>query len=313
VSEPVDLSELVQDLSGILRASVSAKIALHLKLDPNLPPVEADSRQLQQVLMNLTRNAAEAIEDNAGTIEIGTGVRALDEHYIRDELGQWEVQPGEYVYLEVRDTGCGMDDAVKAKIFDPFFTTKFLGRGLGLAAVAGIARGHGAAIKVSSAPGRGSSFLVLFRPSGRPAIARQPERGTAGDLAGTGAILFVDDEPLLRQLGKEALEPYGYEVLAAGSGPDAIEIFKKESSRVSLIVLDLDMPGMDGREVLATLREIRPEIAVIVSSGHSQAEVLDLLAGTRISTFLQKPYTSAQLAGKVKSALAAPERTGGAG
>jgi CheY-like chemotaxis protein len=263
--------------------------------------------------MNLTRNAAEAIEDNAGTIEIGTGVRALDEHYIRDELGQWEAQPGKYVYLEVRDTGSGMDDAVKARIFDPFFSTKFLGRGLGLAAVAGIARGHGAAIKVSSAPGQGSSFLVLFRPSERPAVARQPIGAAAGDLAGTGTILFVDDEPLLRQLGKEALEPYGYEVLTAGSGPDAIEVFKEGPSRVSLVVLDLTMPGMDGREVLAELRKIRPEVPVIVSGGHSEAEVLELLAGTRISTFLQKPYASGQLAGKVKSALAAPQRTRGAG
>ncbi len=173
VVEPLNLSDLIPEMSGFVQPSIPKKIALHFELEPHLPLVEADRGQIQQVFMNLVLNAAEAIGNNAGLISVKTGFQVVDEAYIRRNPEAAELHPGKYVCLEVRDTGCGMDEATKAKNFDPFFSTKFTGRGLGLAAVSGIVRGHKGAIIVKSAPGKGSCFTVLF-PAAEDAIAVPP-------------------------------------------------------------------------------------------------------------------------------------------
>lgn len=310
--EPVNLSDLVMNTTRLLQTSIPNRVALRLELERNLPVVHADSGQMQQVVMNLVLNAAEAIGDDVGTISLRTGVRCVDRGFIQQELRNAEIEPGTYVWISVRDTGCGMDEVTMARMFDPFFTTKFTGRGLGLAAVGGILRGHKGAIKVTSAPGKGSSFLVLF-PAAAEAVSQAaaetvppvgpPRIATEAELHGAGTVLVVDDEDVVLRTAKLALERHGYTVLQAASGPAAIEILKDEKNRVCAVILDLSMPGMSGQDALPEIRKVRPDVKVIVSSGYNEAETMQLFSGQTLSGFLQKPYTVARLAERVKAAL----------
>jgi PAS domain S-box-containing protein len=243
--EPVDLSALIPEMSGLVRPSISKKIELRLDMAEDLPAIDADRGQMQQVFMNLALNAAEAIGSHEGAITVRTFVQDVDERYMRLHPDAAALRTGTHVCLEVRDTGCGMDEATRAKIFDPFFSTKFTGRGLGLAAVAGIVRGHKAAIAVASAPGRGSCFTVLFPASA--AAAGEPSASLRDSaLDGSGVILVVDDEPIVREMAKIALERHGYAVLLAESGVAAIDIFRRHPGEIALVVLDLSMPQMNG-------------------------------------------------------------------
>jgi two-component system, cell cycle sensor histidine kinase and response regulator CckA len=303
VVEPLSLSDVIPEMGELVQPLISKKIALHFHLEPNLHLVEADRDQIQQVFMNLVLNAAEAIGSDAGSIRVNTGLRTVDEVYILSNPGAADLHPGNYVSLEVRDTGCGMDEATKAKIFDPFFTTKFTGRGLGLAAVSGIVRGHKGAITVSSAPGKGSCFTVLF-PVAEGAMTVSPFAGRDTTLRGAGTILVVDDEEVVRVTARKALERYGYKVLVADGGLAAIDVFKRHPGDIALVVLDLSMPGVGGEEVLPELRKFRPGVKIVVSSGYSEADAMRLFAGQRVSGFLQKPFTPAGLAKKVKKVLA---------
>jgi len=296
--EALNLSALIPEMAGLVRPSISKKIALHLDLEEDLPSVEADRGQLQQVFMNLALNAAEAIGSHEGLITVRTGV----DRYTRLRPEAAALATGKYVCLEVRDTGSGMDDATRARIFDPFFSTKFTGRGLGLAAVAGILRGHKGAILVSSAPGQGSCFTVLFPAAARAAEERPAAAGMAA-VRGSGVVLVVDDEKLVREMVKKALERYGYTVLLADGGLAAIDLLKRHPADVALVVLDLSMPRMSGEEALPELRKIRPEVKVLVSSGYSESETMTMFKGQRVSGFIQKPYTGAGLAEKVKACL----------
>jgi signal transduction histidine kinase/CheY-like chemotaxis protein len=299
--ELLNLSALIHELSSLIRPSISKKIALHLELEQDLPPVEADRGQIQQVFMNLVLNAAEAIGNHEGLITVRTGLLDVNERYMQLQPETAALVPGEYVFLEVRDTGCGMNDATRARIFDPFFSTKFTGRGLGLAAVGGIVRGHKGAIAVSSAPGKGSCFTVLY-----PAAHAAEERPVAARdtaLQGAGVVLVVDDEQGVREMGKRVLEHHGYTVLLADSGLTAIDVVRRYAGGIALVVLDLSMPDMSGEETLPELRKIRPEVKVVVSSGYNEAETMMLFKGQRVSGFIQKPYTSKGLAEKVKACL----------
>jgi PAS domain S-box-containing protein len=304
ILERVNLSDLARETAPLLKPSIPIKAALHFDLANDLPPVEGDASQLQQVIMNLVLNAAEAIGEQPGIIRLRTGVQNVDRDYIRQQLEHAEIEPGEYAVLEVRDTGSGMDETVRSRIFDPFFTTKFTGRGLGLAAVAGIVRGHKGAIQVSSIPGHGSTFLILIPVAGEAAsTARAAAPAAVQEATNTGSILVVDDEDIVRRIAKASLERHGFSVLTADSGPAAIEILREEQGRVRTILLDLSMPGMSGNEALPLLRQIRPDVQVIISSGYSEAETLRLFAGQTISGFIQKPFTAQRLVERVKKLL----------
>ena len=289
-------------MGALVRPSINKKVSLSLDLDPHLPAIEADRGQIQQVFMNLTLNASEAIGARDGIISVRTFRQEADEHFPRLRPETAALRPGEYVCLEVRDTGCGMDEATKARIFDPFFTTKFTGRGLGLAAVAGIVRGHKGAIAIDTAPGGGSCFTVLFPASGY-APKGTPTAGRDAELYGAGTILVVDDEQVVRDLAKKALERHGYTVLLAESGLAAIDVFRRRPGEIDLVVLDLSMPDMNGEEALPALRQLRPQVKVMVSSGYSEAEAMTLFQGQRVSGFVQKPYTAKGLAELVKASL----------
>jgi PAS domain S-box-containing protein len=302
VVERVDLSKLVREVAALFRSSVPNQVTLHLDLGENLPPVEVDTAQVQQVVMNLVINAVQAIGDARGLISVGVRLVDIDARAIAAEWGDAELRPGPHVGLEVRDTGCGMDEATKARIFDPFFTTKPAGRGLGLASVPGIVRGHQGAIKVESEPGRGSVFSVLI-PAARAGAVRSPRQRAADvQLAGHGRILVVDDEEIVRTMAGAALERLGYEVSLADSGPAAVAALAVEPL-LDLAILDLSMPGMSGQDTLARLRAARPDLRIVVSSGYCEAECRALFQDDCISGFLQKPYTATALGQSVKAAM----------
>ncbi len=306
-----NFSQIVRDMTDLLRASIPKKVSLKLALAPNLPGVEADRGQLQQIIMNLVLNAAEAIgSDHSGTLLIGVGEREVSEtDSVSDEISGGPLAPGRYVWLEVADTGVGMDEETRKKIFDPFFTTKFLGRGLGLAAVAGIIQGHHGAIQLQTARGRGTIFRVYLPAGASPEIQRR-EAGRP-DVRGTATVLLADDEAMVRDFGRAALERFGYRVLTADNGREAVRVFEENADEIGLVLVDLAMPVMGGHEVIGALKSRCARLRIIVMSGYSESEVLETFAGKGVSGFLQKPFTATRLAEEVKAVLAVPTETPG--
>src|SRR5262249_42004075 len=258
--------------------------------------------QMQQLVMNLVINAAEAIGDQQGTVLITTGVQDVDEHYIETALPATEITPGKYVALQVHDTGAGMSAETLDKIFDPFFTTKFTGRGLGLAAVLGIVRGHKGAIKVYSAPGQGTTFKVLF-PATDQQIQRQAGTATFERREGGETILVVDDEEIVRRTAKTMLERFGYTVLLAENGKEAIELYSVMGDKIGVVVLDMSMPTTGGEEAFRELKTRNPNVRVILSSGFNEAEAVRRFTGKGLAGFIQKPYSAAAFAQKVQRVL----------
>ena len=296
VVEPLDLSSLVDEITHLLQATIPKLVNLKLELAPDLPAVEADSSQVQQVIMNLVINAAEAIGNRPGTVTVRTSLRRVEE---RSGSG---LQPGVYVCLEVADDGCGMDGETQARIFDPFFTTKFTGRGLGLAAVSGIVRSHRGAIQVKSAPGQGSTFEVLFAAMSQPAPAGR-QSPQYEDLTGGGLVLVVDDEAAVRLTATAALRRYGYSVESANDGAAGVEAFRRRPAEFAAVLLDLTMPVLGGEQALAQIKQIRPQVPVIASSGYSEEEASQRFPAGQIAAFLQKPYSAAVLARTMKAAI----------
>jgi len=288
VPEPLNLSAQVNAILPLVRASLSRLITLDLRLAENLPFIEADSSQLQQVIMNLAINGGEAIGESPGTLTVATFARESDRE--------------RQVVLQVSDTGAGMDDQVKTRIFDPFFTTKFTGRGLGLAAVLGIIRGHKGSISVDSERGKGSTFTVVF-----PATARQREKPgrpeAEPEVRGYGTILVVDDEELVRNMARYTLQQLGYTVAVAEDGQAAVDRFTQAPDSFDAVLLDLTMPAMNGEEVLRRLRAIRADIPIVLSSGYTEAEAMGRFESQDLCAFLQKPYTATALARKIKAAV----------
>ena len=302
VIEPLDLSGVVREISGLIQSSIPRTVALRLQLETDLPLIDGDAAQIQQLVMNLVINGAEAITDNVGTVSVATSIQDVDQAYLLQSFGPTEISPGRYVRLEVSDTGCGMDEATTARIFDPFFSTKFAGRGLGLAAVLGIVRGHKGALRVYSTPGKGSTFKLLFPVSKSTATRRDPAPVDT-DLRGTGTILVIDDEEVVRQIARSALTRYGYTVLTAENGPQGIEILRESAARVSLVLLDMTMPLLSGEETLQQLHAIRPDVPVLLCSGYHEVEFEQRFAGHGSAGFIQKPFTAVYLAECVKLAL----------
>lgn len=304
-SQAVNLSRVAEETANLLRTVLSKKTAIHLDLQNAPPLIEADPAQIRQIVMNLITNAAEAIGEDSGTIRLGTGVVDAERGYLAGTYCDDQLPAGRYVYLEVCDTGCGMSPETQAQIFDPFFTTKFTGRGLGLAAVLGIVRAHRGTLKVSSEPGRGSAFRLLF-PASDKTEEPPAEAAVSGHRAGPsrGTILVVDDETGMRSLARAILEKSGYAVITASDGHDAIRIFRRHAGEVAAIILDLTMPLMNGEEAARELRAIRDGVPIILSSGYSEQEVAIRFAGSGLDGFLQKPYEPAALTEKLQRVLA---------
>ena len=294
----VNVSDAVAEISTLVKASIPKTATVRLDLEKDVPLVQADASQIQQLVMNLIINGAEAIGENRpGTVLVRTGSQDLDEPYLRAAFPAHDMAPGEYVCIEVHDDGSGMDEKTKSRIFEPFFSTKFTGRGLGLAAALGIVQGHGGAIRVHSTPGQGSTFTI-FLP------AAKGSTGSRDKSASKATVLVIDDEEIVRKVAKSALESYRYDVLLASNGKEALDVFRKKARSVALVILDLTMPVMAGKETLQHLRAVR-EVPVILSSGYNEAEARQRFAGESLAGFLHKPYTSAELRARVDAVLTA--------
>jgi PAS domain S-box-containing protein len=300
----VDLNAVVEEMSQLLEISVSKKAVVKYELAANLPAVEADATQLTQVVMNLIVNASEAIGEKSGVIGISTGVMKCDsDHWKNAFISSEDIAEGVYVYFEVSDTGCGIDEETKGKIFDPFFTTKFTGRGLGLATVLGIARAHRGAIELDSEPGKGTTIKILFPAIQQPAEPLAREAPVPDGWRGNGTILLVDDEEPVLEVGGMMLERVGFKVRTAKNGREALEVFRQCQADIVCVVLDLMMPNMDGEETLAELRRVQEDVKVVLSSGYHEQDVTERLAATSFAGFLKKPYTEDTLIGQLRHAL----------
>ncbi len=300
--EKLDLSALVEDMRELATSSVAGKTTLDLHLEDDLPFVEGEAAQLSQVIMNLISNAAEALAEGAGKLSIRTGVVFLEDRPA-DVLFAETMPLGEHVYFEVSDTGCGMDRETLDRIFDPFFTTKFTGRGLGLAAVAGIVRGHRGGISVDSAPGRGTRFRVMFPAVQRPSARLQHEAHPAHDFPSSGLALIIDDDEGVRELAEEILRRAGMTVLTAADGHEGVKLFDRHADEIGVVLLDRTMPSLSGSDTLEAIRAIRQNARVVLVSGYSEERVTAELAGKQLAGFLKKPFTPEALLSKVQEAL----------
>ena len=301
--QPLSLSKVIQEMADLLQAVTSKKAIVKYDFANDLPDILADATQVRQVVMNLITNASDAIGDLSGVIRIGTGVMFAESSYLTSAYVQDELPQGYYVVMEVSDTGCGMDYGTLQRIFDPFFTTKFTGRGLGLAAVLGIMRGHKGTIKVYSEPRKGSTFKVLFpiaaKAESSPAESKQPESPWRGQ----GVILIVDDEETVRAVAKRTLESYGFQTVLADHGLDALEKFRSRPNEISCVLLDLTMPRMGGEETFRELRLMQPNVKVVLMSGYNEQEVSNQFAGKGLAGFIQKPFRATELLGIIRQTL----------
>lgn len=301
----VDLSQLVQGISGLLEAMIPKTVEIRYELAPEILPVHVDAAQIQQVVMNLVTNAAESLPDGRGTVTIRTAAVTATRDQLSSPYLETELVDGPCILLEVSDTGCGMNEEMLSKIFDPFFTTKFLGRGLGLAAVIGIVRGHRGSLSVQSIPGRGSSFRIYLPRSERAVEESPPPAAEASEWRGVGTILVVDDEESIRRMVSALLRLLGLTVLEADDGLHGIEVFGANREQIALVLLDLTMPRMGGLEALEILQKERPDLPVILMSGYGLAEITRISEGRVVAGFLQKPFHRSELCGAIQRALAA--------
>ncbi|MFH0960794.1 MAG: response regulator, partial [Pseudomonadota bacterium] len=296
----VNLNQEIKQVQHLLSRTIPKNIKISLRLSSELLSISADPSQLGQILMNLGVNARDAMPDG-GTLTIETNNVRLGQEYCSAHI---ETIPGNYVLLTVSDSGQGMDKATLAHIFEPFFSTKAVGKGtgLGLATVYGIVKQHGGHITCYSELGHGATFKIYL-----------PARQTDSDLeapihetivtGGTETILLVDDEDDIRDLGATLLSEFGYNIITAGNGKEAIEIYKREGYRISLVILDLIMPVMDGRQCLTEILRVNPESKVVIASGYSESGPANGVMSAGAMGFVQKPYDIRQLLNTIREIL----------
>lgn len=300
---PLNVTGLIHDMEQMLNTSISKKARLDLHLDKELPSIKADMSQIQQIIMNLVINASEAIGEKPGTITIKTGRINCSREYLKTFHVGNDLEEMAYVFMEISDTGCGMDKDTQGKIFDPFYTTKFTGRGLGLAAVLGIVRSHKGALKLYSEPGRGTIFKILFPAIVSSADNEKAEIRQEKDWHGSGTILVADDDEQIRNICKLMLEKIGFDVLTAQDGQNAIDVFKRNRDKIKCVILDLTMPRMDGKEACQELLLIDPFVKVIISSGYNEIEVVSSFGEKGPDGFIQKPYQLENIKEELKKVL----------
>lgn len=296
--EVFEFSELLVETSDLLRVALSKKATLVLDLDQTAMFVSADSSQVRQVIMNLITNAAEAVGDTEGRVVVST----QPAYHSALQSCDSTLPPGEYLCLKVTDSGVGMSPRVQAKVFDPFFTTKSAGRGLGLAAVQGIVLGHGGSIHVASRPGAGTTVTVEL-----PRVPA-PDVSIPVEASGVGApppkrILLAEDDSMVHDMMTQMLEGAGHIVLGARDGQEAVDLYRRESASIDLVLLDLSMPKLDGEQVYRELIQIRPDVRVILSSGFTEQEIKARLRGADLAGILQKPTQMRVLLAKVAGVL----------
>jgi two-component system cell cycle sensor histidine kinase/response regulator CckA len=300
----INLSEVVSEMGQLVKSSLSADALVEYHLEEEMRSVSADATQIRQLAMNLISNACEALENQGGIVDVSTGMMECDEAYIDRSFFSGECAAGLYAFLDVSDTGVGMDAATVEKMFDPFFTTKFTGRGLGLAAVSGIVRGHNGAVFVHSEPGEGTTVRVLLPVSSDHVVTHVEETDELEGRTGDGSVvLLVDDDASVLDVGTRILESGGFRVIAASDGHDAVHAFKEHAAEIDCVVLDLTMPGMGGEDTYEELRRAHCDVPVILGSGYFHAEIREQYKDKGFAAVLQKPYRRDHLVGTVAKIL----------
>ena len=310
--QTLDLNSQVEEMTRILQASLSRRVTLRLDTTPGLPPTEGDPTQINQIIMNLVLNAAEAMEPQGGAITLRTGLATLTREDLEDRYQRQAMEPGAHLVLEVADTGPGIPPELQEVIFEPFFTTKFTGRGLGLSAVQGILRSHQGGLRVFSEAGKGTTFSILLPAAAGARAAGRAPVPASGTFQGSGTVLVVDDEAPLRQVAVAALRRMGFDTVEAGDGFEAMQAFEANRDRVVLILMDLAMPRMGGEEAYLNLRRAGATVPILLSSGFGQEDSLRRFRGKLLAGYLQKPYTFQALAAAVRGVLGAGEDCAGA-
>ena len=303
--QSISINHTIQDNLRILEAAISKQVKFELDLDEGLPIVTGDPSQIQQVVMNLVINAAEAIGEAHGCISIHTRSLHLDSvDAARWPLSGNTLAPGDYVRIEVADTGCGMNPEVLSRVFDPFFSTKVKGHGLGLSAVQGIIRAHRGGLGVDSEFGQGTTFRILL-PTGAPDFLAEKSAGTGSAGFKARTVLVIDDEDYMLEMVRDSLEAHGHSALVTQSGEEGIDMLRLHGSRLDMVLLDLSMPGLGGVETFRRLRQIDPGIPVVLSSGFAEEEeAMAQIKGMELTAFLQKPYRIRDLIRTVESSTA---------
>ncbi len=300
---PINLSELVHEITNLLQVSVGQNTIIHYHLGKNIPSIEADTGQLQQVIMNLITNAAESYVDGHGDVEVDVGQMHVDEAWLHSAMFSEGVKEGEYVYLEVKDHGVGMNEETMSHIFEPFYTTKFTGRGLGMSAMMGIVKAHHGGIHIHTKEGVGTLVRVVF-----PIVGAKAEPLTATHVAPSIkhaklTTLVVDDEPDILELVTAILTDMGQSVLTASSAEEAIELFTKDPGKIDVVITDATMPGMGGEALCVRLRAMDRDVKLILSSGYDADKATQNIQSDILSGFIQKPYSPEKFALEVSTIL----------
>ena len=311
IREPVSLSVIIEQMMLLFQATLPRTVVLRYIPRKGVPPITGDASQLRQCLTNLVLNAMEAMPDKTGTITLTVGVQHCDAAYLAETYGCTDLTEGTYAWLEVLDTGAGMDRETIPQIFDPFFTTKFPGRGLGLAAVRGITVAHGGAIKVYSEPGRGTSVKLLF-PVAEEYLKNQPAASPGSAPAAAGPrprVLLAEDDPAVRNVACRMLERIGFEPVGVANGRETLEILTRDPAAFDLAVIDMTMPELDGVALFDEIRKVRADIPVFVCSGFSESEMADQFTGRDVTGFICKPFSLRSLSAALDPWLPASGET----
>ena len=292
----INMVKKVDEIVAMLKATLPQNAVINSDLSAEIPLIEGDASQLRQVVMNLIINASEAIGTEQGEVNVSLArIKVIAGKEVEDYHGK-PIPPGEYVCLEVTDNGCGMDEETKWRIFEPFYTTKFTGRGLGMSAVLGIIKSHGGALQLFTQPGEGTTFKVyLAVPWKNTGDADQAVSAPSTPWTGSGTILLVEDEDQIRDIARSFLEMFGFTVLEAVNGREALEMYQKNATEITLVVTDMGMPVMDGYELFHKLKSLDPELPIVVSSGYGDAEVSARIGSDNIAGIISKPYNPSQL------------------
>jgi two-component system, cell cycle sensor histidine kinase and response regulator CckA len=303
---PVAPSTVIRDMMRMLELAVSKRTTLRTDLPDDLPVVEADADQVRQLVMNLVSNAAEAIGEQDGIVQISVSVVDCREGEPATDYFGDPLESRRYVAIEVADSGPGFGTETKARLFDPFFSTRFTGRGLGLAAALGIVRGHRGAIQVESEPGRGARFRVFLPEQPQPSLEPAPMPAAAPQPQPVATVLVVDDEPEVRSVAIRMVERCGYSAVGASDGEDAVQLVRQAPHRFHCVLLDLTMPRMGGEDALRELRALAPSLPVVLCSGYQAQELTERFAGRGLAGFVQKPYRLAELRDRLEALLPRP-------
>ena len=298
----LDLNAMIQETMNLLGISISKRARLDFQFAPSLPAVLADATQLRLIVMNLVINASEAFGECDGVVRVSTGTARLSAADLAGANASPDAKEGNHVWFEVSDTGCGMEPEVLKRIFDPFFTTKFTGRGLGLAAVLGIVRGHRGVLTVTSEPGQGTCFRVLLPVTGDVAEPGPDLVQPVEAWKGSGMVLVVDDEDTVRSVTTRLLDFLGFQTVTATNGREAVDMFPTLGA-LRFVFLDLTMPHMDGQETLRELRKLQPDLRVLIMSGFSAQDVASRFAKDPFVDFIQKPFNLTQTREKIRRLL----------